>query len=592
MSTPERILAALIVVMAWLFVPALADGFHAPRVAVLLLATSVLVVLSLPGARRVWDGAHVSSRIAFIAAGLASLWVAGSVVTSDAVWMAVTGTAARGVGAITVVAALAAVVIVPIIGSQPVVRRRILQVLALAIGGIGALALLQFIGAVPLELGGQPGRPPVSTLGNPNFTAAAVSLGAPLVLYLWLAHPRHRRLTIGLGVVVLTALIAADSLLGWVAVTAGLLAFAIARFGTRWHRPRGWIIAVTPLATPIAGLAVVAIGSAAGSATAQVRTLAWEAGGGMVATHPVTGVGVGRSFAYYHQFRPPASVIADGPDRAVDSSHAWLVDLAATLGLVGVVLYVSLLVAAGLALRAAWLGTDEAKLDRTQIACVVGLLAGHGAQSSISVPTVLTVWLGGLFIGLALASTVGSIRRHRRSRQHPGVIAVALLLVAALAVPTGRWMLAARDLGLAQQELFSGRPTVADGYVGRAVDLAGWWPEAWLTAAHVAEELQDLPRAREVTIQAYDADPRERRAIVGKAIIAAVEGDHDQAEQWYDLAVEYDPYGFRLHFDRAEWALQNDREEIAEASLDVIEVVVHPSMPEWDRLQELRAELS
>ena len=191
---------------------------------------------------------------------------------------------------------------------------------------------------------------------DPQSTLLAAFFGAAaFAVLLVLSHSLSRRWRLAvwamlippaIGVVVLT------SRLTWLALVGGLLVHVLAgqQRGTRARRAAGVVglIAGLALGSAVLGLwdpgMVHRVAHTADSAyeATSGRTVIWSVGAGIVADHPVRGIGIGRFPEVFEERR----LASDPPIRSRPSrnAHSDPIGLAAELGLLGPVLLVWALV--------------------------------------------------------------------------------------------------------------------------------------------------------------------------------------------------------------------------------------------------------
>ena len=621
----RRLLYVAVVLTPAVVVSGIRHGFAIPKLAVIAGTCAALAVLTAWRLPQLWQRATREARIALGLAAAFGLWVLLTTLLSDTPRLSTLGPDSRFVGTVAIAFPIVLVAAVPAVVRTASQLDRLLLVLTLTIGGIASYATLQTLGLDPSPWGTSFGGRPVATFGNSNFVGAMLSTGLPLSLWLWFGPAAWRRWTrpgaIYLLLVTLIALYTAEARLGWVAATAGVIAVAMVLVRTPWQRLQAWLIGAVPLVTPVSGLGVVAVGFLLlEDRTSLARQAYWSAAVPMWQDNAVTGVGVGRFQAFHRAYRPPESVIITGRDATVDSSHAWLLDLAATTGTPGMLLWVALLVVIGLLLARSWSAAASAAgaagaagaEQRVRIAAVLGLLATHGMQSSISVPVVATVWLGWLVIALALAvamvepdepvrkartrSRVASDPRYTRrdaqqERRESLVYGAAVLAAVVALVPAvGVWFSAA-DLGLATRYRANGELVEGARVTQQAVERTPWWPAVWDERAAIAM-LSGAPQAAtDATNASLEADPRNRLATRQMIRITSWIGDPEDARPWYEALREIDPIGFDSHVQLAEWALEVGDHDLAAEAIEVAALSVDESMRQWDTIEELRAEL-
>lgn len=296
---------------------------------------------------------------------------------------------------------------------------------AVAVAGAGAWALLEVAGWHPIALAGAGDRA-VGTLGSSAYLGAAAVLLGPLALSI---GNRWARLT--LGGLAAVALIASGARAAWVgAVVAGVVVLVSRRPSRR--------AVVALLATSGVAVAAAFVFGVAGRVPDLVhdrdggvkgRLDEWRVAARVIAAHPLIGVGpegyriafaghVGASYEQHH-----------GRDPLPDRAHSAPLDVAATLGLPGLLAYGGLVLVAGRfvvrALRAgdAWLATVAA-----------GLVA-YAVQSLFLFPLAELDPVAWLLAGLVVAASVGE--GQLSEWRVPAAAPVAAGAIAALAVVAG-----------------------------------------------------------------------------------------------------------------------------------------------------------
>ena len=608
-------------------------GFDVPKVVTIALTGTLLAVLSAPRAKPLWQRAGTEGRIVLGSSLGFGLWALVATVLSDTPMLSTLGPDSRFVGTVVLVLPIAQVLAVPVLARTYPELDRLLLVLTLTMGVIATYATIQVLGLDPMPWGTSRWGRPVATFGNSNFVGAMLSAGVPLALALFVRRPadlRRRLWALALFTVTLVALVFAEARLGWVAATAGAIAFALSLPVTRWRQLQSWLIAAIPTATVFAGLGVVWVGfRLLEDRTSLAREGYWSAAVPMWADNALVGVGVGRFQAFHRFYRPESAVIEQGRDATVDSSHAWLLDLLATTGTPGALLWLVVLVGTGLLLRRAWLRAAEqadsdvdvdvarARAQQVRIALMVGLLAAHGTQSSISVPIAPTVWLGWLLValslGVALATAPAPARRRSRNRRtiaqdfrerdrsaapsggvsRETVVAVAaVVLVGTVAVPAWSVWLSSWNLGDSAKYRSAEDYDEAARVTAEATARTPWWPRTWDEESAVAMLRGRQQHALETSLASLDADPRNRLALRQLVRISAWIDDEDASEPWYERLAELDPRGYDLHREMAEWAIDTGRYELAEHAIEVARAAIEPGMRQQGQLDDLSETLA
>lgn len=392
--------------------------------------------------------------------------------------------------------------------------RRDLGVLAgaLAIGFIVAAAYagVQRLGLDPVIWSGDPAARPSSTFGNPDMygelliVAFAIFGAGALLGQGW---PRGARVGAAAlaGVAILTASI--------VATRATLLGFAAAAvaWGLCYARVRGLRGLASPRFLLAAGLAVVvaagvvvatplgarAVATLQGTGV-QDRILIWSASLRAARDRPILGWGPDNLLAAFPRYRPPEAAPILAPGENESSAHSWPLQLAATLGLVGLLAFVTLIVSFTVA---TWRSLFER--DATLASAVLSGSAAYWAQGLVSVGAIGIDWWPWLGFGLVAGHLGARAAPSRAKRVAPLLLAAIGLGAAALAATTtvswgaSRAALQAKlaiAVGNAPEAVRAARAAVsadpgrADHWnlLGQALSLGQAWPESGDAAAQAA----------------------------------------------------------------------------------------------------------
>ncbi len=305
--------------------------------------------------------------------------------------------------------------------------------------------VLLYSGAVTAQFPvGRNGRLQVLSFYDVNDLALLIISSLPLVLYLWRqpAGLVARMLLIAASVFLMTTLVKTGSRGGFVAFLA-VAAYLLLRF-------RG--VSGAKRAGAVALLAMLLVGTANSSYFERISTILhpsrdynwsggsevgrmeiWKRGIGYMLSHPVFGVGA-RSFAVAEgELAPEARVQRYGRGFKWSEAHNAFIEIGAELGVLGLILFVTLLVSAfGLLSRIRRRATGEAPfLAQALIASLIGVVVASMFLSQAYSAYLYT--LLGMSLGLArIASPVHRLapRMARRSvpALHPVADTVSLLV--------------------------------------------------------------------------------------------------------------------------------------------------------------------
>ncbi|MHB0980372.1 MAG: O-antigen ligase family protein [Thermoleophilia bacterium] len=296
--------------------------------------------------------------------------------------------------------------------------RAVLRALTASGALLGALAVLEMLG---------PYRPPgfdafgaraVSTLGNPVFVGAWLTLTIPGTLALLALAPKRLEraaavcapapqaaalyLTAGRGAWLGTAV--------GLAVALGLAALVTARSGSGRRAWRGRVLwslgaslavialalAITAAARPDlrdsasarVGEAVAGVAQANPGGTAETRLLMWRATAGLVAEKPLLGAGLETFLADFPQVRPLRLVQIEGADAYPDRPHNHWLYLAVSGGVPALLLHLLFLGSVGWCSLRVIFREDAAWQRRLAVCALLGAAAAYEVQGlfSLSLP--------------------------------------------------------------------------------------------------------------------------------------------------------------------------------------------------------------
>lgn len=573
-------------------------GFDVPRLSVLVVTMGAALVAALPAAKDVFAGSPRWMRALLAAASAFVVWIVVLTALADESMLSVLGQDSRFVGAAALVAPVVLVWALPVALRTTGDIDRAMWLLTWLVAGAALYAVIQYLGLDPMPWTvGFRGRP-VSFFGNSNFVGGVLCLGAPLAWWLWTGGRRWRGVAVASLVLVAVAIYAAQVRLGMVAAAVGLTVAVLYSFRWPWPGLQRRLLTVVPAGAVAVGFAVVAVGAAIGDVNGLARVRFWRVSALMVADSPLVGHGVGRFEPAYRLLRAPEHVVDELGrfDQRVDSTHSFLLDLAATSGLPAAILWLLVLGAAGLGLAWLWQRAEHAS-DYRRIVVLAGALAAHGVQSSISVPIITTVWLGWVLVGLVVAVALASepvtprrtsgARRPARSRRDGSpaaravAIAVSAIVALGLAVPAANVFGATSSVGAAISLRSAGAPDAALTEVETAQGRAPWWPEPYREESHAWTDLGNHAEAARAAAQAIAVDPSDSQAYQLALMAAGNLGDLNLLRSIIDEMRLLDPSGVSVHLNALRIASEVGDEDLKARSIDVLDRALEPSDPLW-----------
>ena len=250
----------------------------------------------------------------------------------------------------------------------------------------------------------------LSTLGNPDFASAAMSIFFVLTLGLCADGSKSIKSRIYSGVasvLLLATILFSHARQG---ILAAALGSAVIYLIWVWNRSKTLgVISLT-------GGAIVLIASIAGmlgrgplvgplyKESVSLRGDYWRAGLNMFKHSPWTGIGLDRYGAYFRLFRDGKQANRHSIDTVANAAHSVPIQLAATAGIFVFLSYVLLNI------FIAWRGYQLIRIssgsNQIAISSVLGAWTAYQAQSLISIDNVgISIWgwiLGGVIIGLSV----------------------------------------------------------------------------------------------------------------------------------------------------------------------------------------------
>lgn len=267
---------------------------------------------------------------------------------------------------------------------------------------------------------------PSSTLGNPNFVSAFVSIGFVSTLPILLA--RKTKLPIRILIFAISAIelyVSTESnsfqglaiiLLGFFYLTMSFLKPVLLKLN------KGYLAAFFSLATIITGFSLYRFQDllSINSATIQARLDYWEAGLAMGLDSPIFGKGFDYFGESYFLFRSERAAIRS-PGLYSDSAHNYFIDL---LAFGGIPLFLSILLPILLVLRGKFLSIPRSQNfseeNKAMQAAIRGLLLawlGFLFQAVLSPFNIALAYLGFLLTGF-LYGRFGGIKKDEERATH------------------------------------------------------------------------------------------------------------------------------------------------------------------------------
>ena len=391
--------------------------------------------------------------------------------------------------------------------------------LAAALLGAAGYAVLQFAGRDPLrwaEFSSQ--ERPFSTMGNPDMFASFLStmlVGCAAVAALAGGRAQRPLRIAALSFMVMALVVSVfvatrGSLIG---IAGGLPAVAACYLrvrGARAIRRRAAIVGAAVAITALAGvIAFTPLGgrlraTLAGEAVAD-RVLIWDSALHAIAERPVLGFGPDNFAVAYRHYRQPGSAEVFGYRVSQTSAHDWVLQTAATTGLVGLAAMLALI---GWTVNALWRrGLRTAPMVA---APVLAGLAAFYAEGLVTPNGASIDWIPWLAFAVTPALLVDRVRVDQSRRIANPILAMAMLPAVILAWTGSSAFEANRDAVIARNATNAKDKTVSVAAALSATRLDPGRPEHWLRLG-LAFELAEAWRpagdayAEAAARQPYDA---------------------------------------------------------------------------------------
>lgn len=528
-------LGAVVASILVVFIPTVGPSLPYPRL--IVMAAGCLLILPV-AAFRWWHRPrpHVwPTAIALAVSGFV-LWAVISAVGSGApVATSVMGSTLRGVGILALVCAATL-----LMGAATLTRAEVGRVLTWMLIATTAIAFIGLLQVIGLRVTPQAGV--VATLGNTNFAAGAYAIVAPIALGRALTASRWAvKAWAGVLATSLVGLsIATDARQGPAAAAAGLAAFAglmIVMYRGRARRP---LLALLAGGTVIVASLVIASLFGRGPLTwlwsewtFAARQQYWVTAWNMLQANPVFGSGpdgFGRVSARYWS---EELARIHGPDIGLDTTHNIALHFGATLGWMGLALW--LLIFGGIVCLYVARVLRAPVASPWLTASVGSALCAYLVQGMVSIDVLGLLALGWTIAGLAMALSLEPARGAMDLSQPPSNARIRLVGYALALV------------GLALIFLQLSAPGVSrpmDSAAAReAAALSAFTPCDWRRAAVVRSFEEDSPETSlRIAREALQTDPdcpRLARAVGSGALRL---GDLDLADRATQLGLQQAPY--------------------------------------------------
>lgn len=564
--------------VALVLFPGLTDPLTGPK----LLVLSVGAFAALPSVIMRWRlGRRPQGALLIPVAAAAALVVWGliSAVGSGAPWsVSLFGWWGRGDGWL----ALASVAIL-LVAASTLDRSEIKRVITWLLWFAAVIAAIGLLEAVGIQLIPDTYPGVDATLGNPNFAAGYAAIMALLALGRALEAGREMRVRVGSGV--LAAALAAmayltGSLQGPAALAAGVAAAAV--LWVLAYRGARRILLLVLAGVGVAGglvllgLSLVGVGPLTvlwSDFTVEIRQKYWLTSIAMMLGEPVFGTGPDGFARYVSEYRPESYIELLGPVRRVSAGHNIALQFGATLGIIGLLLWLVLMV--GL------LAILLIRVSRAQIEPVILVVAVAGAwvayltQGMVSIDMVPVLTMGWLVTGLLIASLRPPPNPPAEPAEGKKKKRPAGLAVRPQGAPAGVAIGVGAAVALVPLILVSLHISAVNAVSNvnsfdeaRAVLTNPMTPcPLRVNLAQVVLQSDTGPAGQDLVLEAYEIDPRCAPMVSFATEIALVRGDIPLLNEVTTFGLRIDPLLSTMWLARAEYELAVGNIDAAKADL-------------------------
>jgi O-antigen ligase len=255
----------------------------------------------------------------------------------------------------------------------------------------------------------------LGTFGNPNFISSFLGIFITALFALFLSSSIklfHRAIIIILILASLYTINASGSQQGGVVAAGGMAIGLFFFLRSRFMNSTITMIysAVVTSSAVVSVLGMLQIGPLASllyKQSVSLRGEYWQAGINMALNNPIFGVGLDSYGTFYRTFRNESATIIPGIDTISDAAHNIFIDIFASTGLLGFILYLAIV--AYVLLESIRFIIKKPTFDPIFVVLFSSWLA-YQAQSLISINQIgLVVWgwvLGGLLLGYTRRSKI------------------------------------------------------------------------------------------------------------------------------------------------------------------------------------------
>jgi len=184
----------------------------------------------------------------------------------------------------------------------------------------------------------------IGTIGNPNFQSSFVAIAfIPSIIYVWSTPYRLILTTVVSGVLLFTLYIT-ESTQGYIALVSSVIVFLLIYL---WHKPQKLLFKLVTFTSILMGTIAIAGMLNKGplsyylyKVSVRSRGEMWQTAYAIIRDNPLFGVGLDSLGDYSLRYRSAKTV--SGIDEYIDNCHNFILQFAATGGLVLAILYIGI----------------------------------------------------------------------------------------------------------------------------------------------------------------------------------------------------------------------------------------------------------
>lgn len=586
----QGFVAATVIAVLLVFVPAMNDTYVLPKFVVLVLGViGLLAVIAWRASDRASLEIPTSPGAVLVAVVLLAMVVA--TIAGEHPAQSIVGNYGRSDGLVTYTAA-AIMFLAVLIAYGRREMRTLAGVVCAAGSGIIAYGLLQALGMQPVAINPD-GAQVISTLGQANFVAGSLAIFAPLLLWVLTDRTRSVGLRRAAGVAGAATLIVAARAQSFQVLPAVILSLGVTGSvlaAERWGTRR--VVRMLGAAVLVGAVLAVVFSTrleAEVRSGLDERVLFWQAALDMFRDAPILGRGLNGFANSFAAFRPEAHSLRFGAFQIADAPHDVPLAMLVSGGLVLGLAYLAFVGFVGLRLVQGLRRLEGP--PRALLAATGGAWVGYQAQSLVSIdvpPLILTH-----FVLAAMILVLADDRRTRpvalpwqprgrgRSAQTSGIqlavriaVAVAMLISVVLVLRPAQADLAFAG-GLDRRPPADSPPDVRDPannaaipHLRRSTELAPWVARYWAELAAAYAAIGDQDSALDAGRKAADRGPSVVSYALAVSQLAERSGEVEMADEYSSMALGNSPNDPVVLNARAEFLLRAERFEEAVSLLE------------------------